>query len=921
MPATESSAQTLRFSIFEVDLRAAELRKHGVRIKLQDQPFRILSLLLEHPGALVTREEIREELWRDHTFVDFDRSLNKAMAKLRSALGDSAECPRFIETIPRHGYRLIAPVIGGSPEAADAHSFQAPAGILQNEVPPAAAAASGSSASFIIEKPAQLFYSLTEGWSFSLVMAVIVTLAALAGVYSFRSNQPAIFGGASNSVNLRRSVAVLGFRNLSPDAREGWLSTAFSDWLTTELSAGEQLRTLPAENIARMKMEIPLEDLDSLGRDSLARIHKNLGTDLVVVGSYAALGGSTGSPIRLDLRLLDARSGETLYAGSETGSQADLFEVVSRAGEHLRSALGVRKITREEAAEVATALPSNHEAVRLYAEGLSKLRVFDALSARDTFEKAIAAEPDYALSHAALAAAWAQLGYDQNAVLEAKKAFDLSSNLPRADRLLAEARFREMSHDWTHAIVAYQALFGFYPDNPDYGLALANSQVKANRWKDALETVAALRALPAPLRDDPRIDFAEGDAARSLGDMKRAAAAMASAADKARAAGASLLVGKALLAQAWLLDNLGRMDEMDRAIHEAREVYVAAHDNKGVADCASMSAIALEVQGDYTGARKAYAESLQILKDTGNRLGSANEYNNLADVLFHLGDLPSAARSYAEALASYTEIGDQDGVALAKLGLGEVLLAQGRHAEAKQAYQDSLSISQQIGDRSREADALLGLSEVLQAEGDSPGAWESVSRARDIFQDLGDLVHHAQCHLQIAELLLDQGKYAEADAAARNAANLLTNAKSAQDRAAVSVTLSQVLLEQGKLPEARASLQPAIQFAALSHEEQIGFVSQILASRLATHSANASERQQGMRRLDELATQARRAGYQFASMQARLALAESEAGSAERDRGHARLVALRQDALSSGFVLIARQAGAALQGPNPSTSR
>src|SRR5574340_878863 len=121
MPATESSAQTLRFSIFEVDLRAAELRKHGVRIKLQDQPFRILSLLLEHPGALVTREEIREELWRDHTFVDFDRSLNKAMAKLRSALGDSAECPRFIETIPRHGYRLIAPVIGGSPEAADAH--------------------------------------------------------------------------------------------------------------------------------------------------------------------------------------------------------------------------------------------------------------------------------------------------------------------------------------------------------------------------------------------------------------------------------------------------------------------------------------------------------------------------------------------------------------------------------------------------------------------------------------------------------------------------------------------------------------------------------------------------------------------------------------------------------------------------------
>ena len=94
MHTLESASRTLRFSVFEVDVRAAELRKHGVRIKLQDQPFRILSRLLEHPGDIVTREELRQELWHDHTFVDFDRSLNKAMAKLRSALGDSAERPR-----------------------------------------------------------------------------------------------------------------------------------------------------------------------------------------------------------------------------------------------------------------------------------------------------------------------------------------------------------------------------------------------------------------------------------------------------------------------------------------------------------------------------------------------------------------------------------------------------------------------------------------------------------------------------------------------------------------------------------------------------------------------------------------------------------------------------------------------------------
>lgn len=126
MQTAVGPSRTLVFSIFEVDARTAELRKHGVRIKLQDQPFRILSLLLECPGELVTREDIREKLWPDHTFVDFDRSLNKAIAKLRSALGDSAESPRYIETIPRHGYRLIVPVVSGQlpPTQVSAHPRQ-----------------------------------------------------------------------------------------------------------------------------------------------------------------------------------------------------------------------------------------------------------------------------------------------------------------------------------------------------------------------------------------------------------------------------------------------------------------------------------------------------------------------------------------------------------------------------------------------------------------------------------------------------------------------------------------------------------------------------------------------------------------------------------------------------------------------------
>jgi tetratricopeptide (TPR) repeat protein len=313
---------------------------------------------------------------------------------------------------------------------------------------------------------------------------------------------------------------VLGFKNLSGRADEAWVSTALSDWLTTELSAGEQLRTIPAESVARSKLELSLPDVDSLGKKSLVRIGKNLGSDFVVVGSYASLGKNTGGQVRLDLRLQDTRDGEIIDAASETGTEPHLFELVSQAGEHLRAKLGVQAVTRKEAEEVAVAVPSNHDAARLYSEGLAKLRVFDGLGARDSFRKAIALEPDYAPSHSALAA-WAMLGYDEKAKTEAKQAFELSTNLPRADRLLVEGRYNEMSKNWEKAIEIYRALVAFFPDSLDYGLALAQAQVSGGKGKDALNTVEALKKLPARLGEDPRIDLADARAAESLGDYKR----------------------------------------------------------------------------------------------------------------------------------------------------------------------------------------------------------------------------------------------------------------------------------------------------------------------------------------------------------------------------------------------------------------
>jgi DNA-binding winged helix-turn-helix (wHTH) protein len=127
MLAPPSRPRIARFGSYEVDLASYQLRKQGIRIKIHDQPFRILELLLREPGALVTREELRHMLWPDNTFVDFDKSLNAAMAKLRHALLDTAENPRFVETVPRQGYRFICPV-AFAPQAEGLPAAQAPSG-------------------------------------------------------------------------------------------------------------------------------------------------------------------------------------------------------------------------------------------------------------------------------------------------------------------------------------------------------------------------------------------------------------------------------------------------------------------------------------------------------------------------------------------------------------------------------------------------------------------------------------------------------------------------------------------------------------------------------------------------------------------------------------------------------------------------
>jgi TolB-like protein len=339
-------------------------------------------------------------------------------------------------------------------------------------------------------------------WSWTIIaaIAVVVLVAVAATWYLLRRRVD-----NTSAIHVRRSVAVLGFKNLSGKGEVAWLSTAFAEMLTTELAVGGRLRTIPGENISQMKINLALPDADSYGKETLSKIRKNLGADEVVHGSYLAL----GNQVRLDLRLEDARTAEIVDSITISGKDTEVANLISRVGVSLREKLGAGEVSSAAAMTTKASLPSNPEAARLYSEGLTKLRSFDNLNARDLLYRAIAVEPNFSLAHSALATAWSGLGYDQKAKEEGKKAFDLSGNLGPEGRLWVEGQYREAAKEWDKAADVYRALFHSFPDNIDYGLRLANAQNSADKPRDALSTVEALRRLPLDVRDDPRIGLME----------------------------------------------------------------------------------------------------------------------------------------------------------------------------------------------------------------------------------------------------------------------------------------------------------------------------------------------------------------------------------------------------------------------------
>ncbi|MGA7292342.1 MAG: tetratricopeptide repeat protein, partial [Terriglobales bacterium] len=734
-------------------------------------------------------------------------------------------------------------------------------------------------------------------WPWIVAAAVLVLAGILAwnleGIRARMARSHAIVSMSHG----RRAIAVMGFRNLSGRPDEAWLSTALAEMLSTELSSSGQLRTLPGENIARMKLDLALPDSESYASDTLSRIRKHSGTDLVVLGSYLAMGKENGDQLRVDFRVQDTVSGETLASVSETGTEPELLDLVARTGSRLRGALGIQT-SAGEASSIDASLPSGSEAARLYAEGLSKLRVFEALAAKALLEKAVALDPKHALSHAALSDALTTLGDESLAREEAQKALDLSANLSREDRFIIEGRLREVTRDWPKAIETYRTLWQFFPDNPEYALRLAAAQTAGGKGQDALGTLAELRKSSGGTGEDPRVDIAESRAQDALGSFEPSLASAQRAIQIGQSQGARLIVAQAKIEEGWAFERLGKSEKSESSFREAHELFSAAGDRRGAAVATLLQGNVFYDRGDFAGAIKAFEESLQTFREMGDLRDSARALNslgnvdsdagkfaearnyyeqtlkidreteeksgiagalgNLANVYDGMGDLQNARKMNEQGLAAFREIGDQRGTASTLGNLCNVLVEMGELTEARQRCDEGLKIQKETGYRRGQAYAASNMADLLTITGDLPGARKMAEEGLAIREELGESINTAFSQQQMGLIALSESHAAEAEGYLRKSVLVFQKADIRDNIVSVQALLVRALVEQGKPAEAAQLLASLMPMAESRPSYPPRFDAALAAARVDSANGKFAE---AIRKTQEVRRQASRYGY------------------------------------------------------------
>ena len=450
----DNGSRTVQFGNFEADLRTGELRRDGSRIKLQEQPFRVLALLLQQPGEVVSREELRKELWPADTFVDFDHSLNAAIRRLRDALGDSAENPKFVETVARRGYRFLAPV-------------SIPISGLQTVAGPQK----------VIAVAPQPTTSQHRRMMVAAVMVLSLGICVLAVTLirnrsAKRKEEPRI-----------QSIAVLPLGNLSGDPAQEYLADGITEALIGRLAGIRDLRVISRTSVMRFKQS----------RLSVPEIARILDVDAIVEGSVIR----EGSRIRVTAQLIRGTTDGHFWSETYDRDLHDVLALESEVAQTIAEKVEVT-VTGEEHERLRKAPSVSPEVYESYLRGQfvlsksnSKAEIEESLS---YFDEALARDPTFAPAYVGVANANSDLSSvfigarpekaREAAMSATRKALEIDPDSAEAHLILA--RIQQEQWHWTDAEAEYRRALQLNPNNAAAHTGLAGWLLSQGRTDEAL---------------------------------------------------------------------------------------------------------------------------------------------------------------------------------------------------------------------------------------------------------------------------------------------------------------------------------------------------------------------------------------------------------------------------------------------------
>ncbi|MFZ2024167.1 MAG: tetratricopeptide repeat protein [Terracidiphilus sp.] len=621
----------MKFGPFEVDTSLGELRKDGVRIPIQEKPLRVLEALLERRGDLVTRTELHQHLWQDETFVDFDTGLNTAVRKLRSALGDESESPRYIETFPKRGYRFLAPVefVNGADAPQAELTLGAPS--------PAAAPGANNGTLQTIAPVTGARAPRFSRWIGRVALLVAAILVTVSGVVAWLTFSRPVY-----SFNSRDSVLIADFENQTGDPRfDQALETAFIVSLEQSRHANVFPRSRFASVLALMGKPPGVRITPSVGRDICQREN--------IRGLITASITRTGEEYALSAELIDPQSGDTVRSYSERSyGEGHILDALDVIADDIRRDLGESLYQiHENTKPLPQVTTASLDALREYSDGVELWHQGKYQDAVTLFRAAVQVDPNFAMAHAALGNAYYSFIYN-NAQLgdaEYQKALSLTSRTTERERMIIQVNYVDSEGHIDEANRLYQSYLKQYPDD---WLMLGSYARLLRTHGHAEEAIGQYKQMLHVVPSDARTNAEMATAYKTLGRFQDAVGAYTQA----------FQFDPAYLNTGDVSREYGNALIENGELPKAEAVFASQLANETTRESGLRSLALLDLyRGKYASARKRLQEALAY--DEGLKtepLSVAREHLQLAILAEGEGDIRTVQRELDSEMTQFNKL-------------------------------------------------------------------------------------------------------------------------------------------------------------------------------------------------------------------------------------------------------------------------